>query len=210
MHEKYRTNTKVVTGNILTKLVLHRYFFKNRLFTLSIRVMTCTLTRVAAGAGRAHSAGRQAGVSRQAGRRQRGCTVPPSYLSGMLLLAALAGVAAVAAVTDSSPPARPTFGYSWDRISTYAFPGHMMGGNLTAAEVTHFSKFSLLLYWGIDLRTDPSKGPGCKGCYFLVFVQLFEKYGTLIERNTELIEKVSPCRVRSGPGSEDDRSGSGP
>eukprot|EP01052_Picozoa_sp_SAG31_P007780 SAG31_NODE_377_length_16533_cov_99.867957_3_plen_92_part_00 len=32
-----------------------------------------------------------------------------------------------------------------------------------------------------------------KGCYFLVFVQLFEKYGTLIERNTALIEKVSPC-----------------
>eukprot|EP01052_Picozoa_sp_SAG31_P020014 SAG31_NODE_1485_length_8151_cov_6.486215_6_plen_272_part_00 len=33
-----------------------------------------------------------------------------------------------------------------------------------------------------------------KGCYFLVFVQLFEMYGTLIERNTALIEKVSPCR----------------
>eukprot|EP01052_Picozoa_sp_SAG31_P043944 SAG31_NODE_7490_length_1675_cov_1.281726_1_plen_233_part_00 len=32
-----------------------------------------------------------------------------------------------------------------------------------------------------------------KGCYFLVFMQLFEKYGTLIERNTALIEKVSPC-----------------
>eukprot|EP01052_Picozoa_sp_SAG31_P015775 SAG31_NODE_1023_length_10298_cov_3.003530_5_plen_222_part_00 len=31
-----------------------------------------------------------------------------------------------------------------------------------------------------------------KDCYFLVFVvQLFEKYGTLIERNTALIEKVS-------------------
>eukprot|EP01052_Picozoa_sp_SAG31_P003925 SAG31_NODE_155_length_22130_cov_9.540098_26_plen_63_part_00 len=29
--------------------------------------------------------------------------------------------------------------------------------------------------------------------YFLVFVQLFEKYGTLIERYTALIEKVSPC-----------------
>eukprot|EP01052_Picozoa_sp_SAG31_P061129 SAG31_NODE_20235_length_580_cov_1.216216_1_plen_88_part_10 len=27
--------------------------------------------------------------------------------------------------------------------------------------------------------------------YFLVFVQLFEKYGTLIERYTALIEKVS-------------------
>eukprot|EP01052_Picozoa_sp_SAG31_P004793 SAG31_NODE_203_length_20490_cov_7.713256_6_plen_58_part_00 len=34
----------------------------------------------------------------------------------------------------------------------------------------------------------------CKGCYFLVFVQLLEKYGTLIERNTALIEKVSPRR----------------
>eukprot|EP01052_Picozoa_sp_SAG31_P004170 SAG31_NODE_170_length_21415_cov_8.230813_10_plen_143_part_00 len=33
-----------------------------------------------------------------------------------------------------------------------------------------------------------------EGCCFLVFVQLFEKYGTLIERNTALIEKVSPCR----------------
>eukprot|EP01052_Picozoa_sp_SAG31_P050511 SAG31_NODE_11559_length_1017_cov_10.470588_1_plen_182_part_01 len=33
-----------------------------------------------------------------------------------------------------------------------------------------------------------------EGCYFLVFVQLFEKYGTLIERNTALIDKVSPCR----------------
>eukprot|EP01052_Picozoa_sp_SAG31_P037572 SAG31_NODE_4873_length_2893_cov_8.076951_2_plen_123_part_00 len=32
-----------------------------------------------------------------------------------------------------------------------------------------------------------------RGCYFLVFVQLFEKYGTFIERNTALIEKVSPC-----------------
>eukprot|EP01052_Picozoa_sp_SAG31_P023099 SAG31_NODE_1877_length_7007_cov_3.257093_3_plen_106_part_00 len=33
-----------------------------------------------------------------------------------------------------------------------------------------------------------------KRSYFLVFVQLFEKYGTSIERNTlALIEKVSPC-----------------
>eukprot|EP01052_Picozoa_sp_SAG31_P010898 SAG31_NODE_606_length_13607_cov_17.509846_7_plen_148_part_00 len=29
--------------------------------------------------------------------------------------------------------------------------------------------------------------------YFLVFVQLFENYGTLIARYTALIEKVSPC-----------------
>eukprot|EP01052_Picozoa_sp_SAG31_P021583 SAG31_NODE_1676_length_7551_cov_1.951691_2_plen_164_part_00 len=35
-----------------------------------------------------------------------------------------------------------------------------------------------------------------KGCYFLVIVQLFEKYGKLIERNTVLIEKVSALIVR--------------
>eukprot|EP01052_Picozoa_sp_SAG31_P006571 SAG31_NODE_303_length_18065_cov_5.733107_13_plen_195_part_00 len=35
-----------------------------------------------------------------------------------------------------------------------------------------------------------------EGCYLLIFVQLFEKYGTLIERNATLIEKVSPCRHR--------------
>eukprot|EP01052_Picozoa_sp_SAG31_P008871 SAG31_NODE_455_length_15433_cov_4.248728_6_plen_133_part_00 len=34
----------------------------------------------------------------------------------------------------------------------------------------------------------------CKRCYFLVFVQLFEKCGTLIERYTALIEKVSALR----------------
>eukprot|EP01052_Picozoa_sp_SAG31_P025257 SAG31_NODE_2204_length_6198_cov_3.698967_2_plen_437_part_00 len=34
-----------------------------------------------------------------------------------------------------------------------------------------------------------------KGCYFLVFVQLFEKYGTLIERYTALIEKLSALIV---------------
>eukprot|EP01052_Picozoa_sp_SAG31_P037538 SAG31_NODE_4864_length_2900_cov_1.249554_2_plen_110_part_00 len=34
-----------------------------------------------------------------------------------------------------------------------------------------------------------------KGCCFLVFVQLFEKYGTLIERNAALIEKVAPCSL---------------
>eukprot|EP01052_Picozoa_sp_SAG31_P023850 SAG31_NODE_1991_length_6712_cov_6.411311_8_plen_189_part_00 len=37
--------------------------------------------------------------------------------------------------------------------------------------------------------------PSCKGCYFLVFVQLFEKCGILIERCTALIEKVSSFRV---------------
>eukprot|EP01052_Picozoa_sp_SAG31_P059448 SAG31_NODE_18747_length_624_cov_0.880000_1_plen_73_part_10 len=48
-----------------------------------------------------------------------------------------------------------------------------------------------------------------KGCYFLVFVQLFEKYGTLIERNTALIEKVSPCRVRAGCKRSPGRGGGG-
>eukprot|EP01052_Picozoa_sp_SAG31_P039167 SAG31_NODE_5376_length_2576_cov_1.998385_1_plen_220_part_00 len=38
-----------------------------------------------------------------------------------------------------------------------------------------------------------SKNQG-EGCCFLLFVQLFEKYGTLIESNTALIENVSPCR----------------
>eukprot|EP01052_Picozoa_sp_SAG31_P004240 SAG31_NODE_174_length_21353_cov_23.387974_10_plen_316_part_00 len=37
--------------------------------------------------------------------------------------------------------------------------------------------------------------PGQVRGYFLVFVQLFEKYGTLIERYTALIEKVSPCKA---------------
>eukprot|EP01052_Picozoa_sp_SAG31_P024574 SAG31_NODE_2099_length_6447_cov_8.302615_6_plen_207_part_00 len=37
-----------------------------------------------------------------------------------------------------------------------------------------------------------------KGCYFLGVVQLFEKYGTLIERNTALIEKVSALIGRDG------------
>eukprot|EP01052_Picozoa_sp_SAG31_P030807 SAG31_NODE_3196_length_4567_cov_4.393465_1_plen_142_part_00 len=37
-----------------------------------------------------------------------------------------------------------------------------------------------ILGWNIQVRS-----------YFLVFVQLFEKYGTLIERYTALIEKVS-------------------
>eukprot|EP01052_Picozoa_sp_SAG31_P004881 SAG31_NODE_207_length_20316_cov_20.465400_11_plen_116_part_00 len=36
--------------------------------------------------------------------------------------------------------------------------------------------------------------------YFLVFVQLFVKYGTLIERYTALIEKVSPCIGQDGHG----------
>eukprot|EP01052_Picozoa_sp_SAG31_P003011 SAG31_NODE_111_length_24443_cov_231.743685_8_plen_157_part_00 len=44
-----------------------------------------------------------------------------------------------------------------------------------------------------DLLATATAATAGKGCYFLVFVQLFEKYRTLIERNTALIEKVSPC-----------------
>eukprot|EP01052_Picozoa_sp_SAG31_P008328 SAG31_NODE_418_length_15893_cov_5.433899_13_plen_90_part_00 len=42
-------------------------------------------------------------------------------------------------------------------------------------------------------------GPG-KGGYVLVFVQLFEKYGTLIERYAALIEKVSALISGEGTG----------
>eukprot|EP01052_Picozoa_sp_SAG31_P018854 SAG31_NODE_1352_length_8668_cov_38.573229_6_plen_198_part_00 len=44
------------------------------------------------------------------------------------------------------------------------------------------------------------------GCYFLGFVQLSEKYGTLIERYAALIEKVSPCRALSRHHREHGRS----
>eukprot|EP01052_Picozoa_sp_SAG31_P001752 SAG31_NODE_59_length_29571_cov_20.443506_12_plen_206_part_00 len=33
-----------------------------------------------------------------------------------------------------------------------------------------------------------------EGCYFLVFCATIREYGTFIERNKALIEKVSPCR----------------
>jgi hypothetical protein len=83
---------------------------------------------------------------------------------GTLLLALLSQAPIVAgAIMTAGPaaaPRRPTFEYSWDKLSTYAFPGDIIGGNLTAEQVSCFSKFSLLLYWGIDLRADPLKGPG--------------------------------------------------
>eukprot|EP01052_Picozoa_sp_SAG31_P048634 SAG31_NODE_10262_length_1163_cov_1.505639_1_plen_348_part_01 len=44
--------------------------------------------------------------------------------------------------------------------------------------------------WPVRLACVQALGKLGKGCYFLVFVQLFEKYGTLIERYTALIEKV--------------------
>eukprot|EP01052_Picozoa_sp_SAG31_P029972 SAG31_NODE_3032_length_4764_cov_2.873526_1_plen_161_part_00 len=51
---------------------------------------------------------------------------------------------------------------------------------------------------GVAVSRD-NEGDG-KRSYFLVFVQLFEKDGTLIERNAALIEKVSPCSFRAGHG----------
>lgn len=87
-------------------------------------------------------------------------------LAAVLLLLQLGIRAAPTAATAASAPprapapVRPAFEYSWDKLSTYAFPGHIMGGNLTADQVQHFSKFSLLLYWGIDLREDHTQGSG--------------------------------------------------
>eukprot|EP01052_Picozoa_sp_SAG31_P007651 SAG31_NODE_368_length_16798_cov_20.422780_4_plen_395_part_00 len=51
---------------------------------------------------------------------------------------------------------------------------------------------------------------GGKRSYFLVVVQLFEKYGTLIEGNTALIEKVSPCREQGALGGGRGRGRVGP
>jgi hypothetical protein len=53
---------------------------------------------------------------------------------------------------------RPAFNYSWDKLSVYAFPS---GGNrnFTDAEVALYSKFTLVLFWGVDNQPDPSRGP---------------------------------------------------
>ena len=77
----------------------------------------------------------------------------------LLVLVAVAWTAATD-VPAAAAPVRPAFNFSWDTLSTYAFPGDIVNGNLTADQVEYFSKFSLLLYWGIDVRPDPSKGPG--------------------------------------------------
>ena len=68
---------------------------------------------------------------------------------------------------DSPPPhhhhhqrlrSRPAFNYSWDRLSVYAFPGGL-NRNFTDAEVALYSKFTLVLFWGVDNQPDPSRGP---------------------------------------------------
>lgn len=87
--------------------------------------------------------------------------------AAITLLVAVAVTAAMAsspaagkAPCKTDVPVKPKFNYSWDRISTYAFPGHILGATFTDAEVDHFAKFTLLLFWGIDLRPDPARGPG--------------------------------------------------
>lgn len=52
----------------------------------------------------------------------------------------------------------PAFGYSWDRLSTYAFPGDLNQRNFSDAEVAHFANFTLLLFWGVDLEPEPGRG----------------------------------------------------
>jgi hypothetical protein len=98
--------------------------------------------------------------SKRSFRAQKGdCDVSALRLLLLVLVAAMS-VPVFATPAAAQLPVRPAFEYSWDKLSTYAFPGHIMGSNLTADQVAHFSKFSLLLYWGIDLREDHSKGPG--------------------------------------------------
>lgn len=53
-----------------------------------------------------------------------------------------------------------------------------------------------MFYHTMLALTPVRRGCGEGGCYFLVFVHLFEKYGTLIETCTALIEKVSSFRVK--------------
>eukprot|EP01052_Picozoa_sp_SAG31_P025884 SAG31_NODE_2300_length_5980_cov_17.062744_6_plen_215_part_00 len=58
---------------------------------------------------------------------------------------------------------------------------------------------------GSEKPVNPTAGPtrlgrrgfelSVRAVAFSFFVQLFEKYGTLIERSTAVIEKVSPCRL---------------
>ena len=55
---------------------------------------------------------------------------------------------------------RPAFNYSWGKIPVYAFPGGLRDRNFTDAEIAHYSKFNLLLFWGVDLQRDATRyGP---------------------------------------------------
>ena len=64
---------------------------------------------------------------------------------------------------------------------------------LSLVLVQLFKKYA----WGSDELAPVARRGKVRG-YFLVFVQLFEKYGTLIERYTALIEKVSALTVVRG------------
>eukprot|EP01052_Picozoa_sp_SAG31_P017791 SAG31_NODE_1232_length_9211_cov_31.167581_5_plen_168_part_00 len=68
----------------------------------------------------------------------------------------------------------------------FATAGHIPRGRGFDTALGYF--FQINDYWTQGMSG--SEGAG-EGCYFLVFVRLFEKHGTLIERNTALIEKVS-------------------
>ena len=76
----------------------------------------------------------------------------------------LVAAAVVVGCYASGPPVaavgvpKPTFNYSWTRISTYAFPGSLTNRNFSDAEVAHYSRFTLLLYWGVDLEPEPAHG----------------------------------------------------
>ena len=84
----------------------------------------------------------------------------------LLLLPLAAALATLATHADAASPhdgqhARspgPTFGYSWDKLSTYAFPGDLNQRNFSDAEVAHFANFTLLLFWGVDLEPEPGRG----------------------------------------------------
>ena len=97
------------------------------------------------------------------------CPISPRFASAT---AATRPASFLTANSATRPASRkPAFPYSWDTISTYAFPGHIVGANFTDAEVSHFSKFSLLLYWGIDLKPAASMlGPVTTPPNHFVFV----------------------------------------
>eukprot|EP00040_Diaphanoeca_grandis_P005930 m.35160 g.35160 ORF g.35160 m.35160 type:complete len:523 (-) comp17094_c0_seq1:233-1801(-) len=63
------------------------------------------------------------------------------------------------AIGMSAAVPTPTFPFSWEKIPNYAFPGDVVGGFFTDEQVEHFSKFNLLLFWGMDLIKDNTKGP---------------------------------------------------
>eukprot|EP01052_Picozoa_sp_SAG31_P005996 SAG31_NODE_272_length_18690_cov_14.520785_5_plen_215_part_00 len=92
------------------------------------------------------------------------------------------------APSEASPPSRPAAAPA--NIS-YDERALLVDGKrrLFAAGSIHYARSTPEMWPGL-MAAAKSMGIG-KGCYFLVFVQLFEKYGTFIERNTALIEKVS-------------------